>query len=209
MQALSWVPSEEVFVSSFAPARTYGFLRDLGTMRKNGLALGGSISLAFLVAVFVSNLPEGVAGTMNLEQAGHSRDQIFWMWTTLVLISGACAALGYAMVGWLPGADGRRVQAFAAGAMLTMLADAMMPEGFEHGGKVVGLAHQLQGPGLELTEVEWDNSVIVLRASLEAMKAANAGIPVTVVFVPSPLSTISRRRDCIGKSSGEPVLISQ
>jgi ZIP family zinc transporter len=104
-----------------------------------GLALGGSVSLAFLVAVFVSNLPEGVAGTINLEQAGHSHAQIFWMWTILVLISGACAGLGYAIVGWLPGADGRRVQAFAAGAMLTMLADAMMPEGFEHGGKVVGL----------------------------------------------------------------------
>ncbi|HXV42644.1 MAG TPA: ZIP family zinc transporter [Anaerolineae bacterium] len=104
-----------------------------------GVALGGSISLAFLVAVFVSNLPEGVAGTMNLEMAGHSRALIFWMWTTLVLISGACAALGYAIVGWLPSVDGRRIQAFAAGAMLTMLADAMMPEAFEHGGKVVGL----------------------------------------------------------------------
>jgi ZIP family zinc transporter len=104
-----------------------------------GLALGGSISVAFLVAVFVSNLPEGVAGTLNLEQAGRSRNQIFWMWTTLVLISGACAGLGYALIGWLPGANGRYVQGFAAGAMLTMLADAMMPEAFEHGGKVVGL----------------------------------------------------------------------
>lgn len=104
-----------------------------------GLALGGSISLAFLVAIFVSNLPEGVAGTMNLEQVDHSRRHIFWMWTTVVLISAACAALGYAIIGWLPGVDGRYVQAFAAGAMLTMLADAMMPEGFEHGGKVVDL----------------------------------------------------------------------
>jgi ZIP family zinc transporter len=104
-----------------------------------GLALGGGISLAFLVAVFVSNLPEGVAGTLNLEQSGQSRSHIFWMWTALVLISGVCAGLGYALVGWFPGADGHRIQAFAAGAMLTMLADAMMPEGFEHGGKVVGL----------------------------------------------------------------------
>jgi ZIP family zinc transporter len=56
-----------------------------------------------------------------------------------VLISAACVGLGYAIIGWLPGLDGRYVQAFAAGAMLTMLADAMMPEGFEHGGKVVGL----------------------------------------------------------------------
>jgi len=76
---------------------------------------------------------------MNLEQAGQSRNRIFWMWTALVLISGVCAALGYALIGWLPGMDGHKIQAFAAGAMLTMLADAMMPEGFEHGGKVVGL----------------------------------------------------------------------
>ena len=43
------------------------------------LALGGSINLAFLAAVFVSNLPEGVAGTVNLEKAGRSRRTIFWM----------------------------------------------------------------------------------------------------------------------------------
>lgn len=104
-----------------------------------GLALGGTINVAFLAAVFVSNLPEGVAGTVNLVASGRSRRQIFWMWTILVLISAACAALGYAVVHWLPGAQGLYAQAFAAGAMLTMLADAMMPEAFEHGGKTVGL----------------------------------------------------------------------
>jgi zinc transporter, ZIP family len=104
-----------------------------------GLALGGAINTAFLVAVFVSNLPEGVAGTANLEAAGRSRRTIFWMWAVLVIISAACAGLGYLVIHWLPGADGRIAQAFAAGAMLTMLADAMMPEAFEHGGKLVGL----------------------------------------------------------------------
>jgi ZIP family zinc transporter len=103
------------------------------------LALGGSINAAFLAAVFVSNLPEGVAGTVNLEAAGHPRRQIFWMWTALVIISALFAGLGYLIINWLPGADGRLAQAFAAGAMLTMLADAMMPEAFEHGGKLVGL----------------------------------------------------------------------
>jgi ZIP family zinc transporter len=100
---------------------------------------GGSISLAFLAAVFVSNLPEGVAGSINLEAAGHSRRSIFWMWVTLVIVSAACAGLGYALIRWLPGVDGLYVQGFAAGAMLTMLADAMMPEAFEHGGMLVGL----------------------------------------------------------------------
>jgi ZIP family zinc transporter len=103
------------------------------------VAMGGAINLSFLVAVFISNLPEGLAGTANLEAAGRSRRAIFWMWSMVVIISAACAGLGYLVVRWLPGANGRLAQAFAAGAMLTMLADAMMPEAFEHGGKLVGL----------------------------------------------------------------------
>jgi ZIP family zinc transporter len=103
------------------------------------LGLGGAINAAFLASVFISNLPEGVAGTLNMEAAGRSRSSIFWMWTWLVLISAAFAGLGYLMITWLPGTDGRYAQAFAAGAMLTMLADAMMPEAYEHGGKLVGL----------------------------------------------------------------------
>jgi ZIP family zinc transporter len=103
------------------------------------LALGGAINLAFLAAVFISNLPEGVAGTINLEASGRSRRSIFWMWSILVLVSAVCAGLGYILINLLPSADGRLAQAFAAGAMLTMLADAMMPEAYEHGGKLVGL----------------------------------------------------------------------
>src|SRR5512136_934643 len=104
-----------------------------------GLALGGAINIAFLAAVFVSNLPEGVAGTTNLIASGRSRRSVFWMWFALVIISALCAGLGYLIILWLPGADGHIAQAFAAGAMLTMLADAMMPEAFEHGGKLVGI----------------------------------------------------------------------
>ncbi len=103
------------------------------------LALGGAVNVAFLAAVFVSNLPEGVAGTINLTSSGVARRRVLWLWTSLVLVSAACAVLGYAAVTALPAVDGRAAQAFAAGAMLTMLADAMMPEAFEHGGKLVGL----------------------------------------------------------------------
>jgi ZIP family zinc transporter len=104
-----------------------------------GLVLGGAINIAFLASVFVSNIPEGVAGTLNLEAAGRTRRHIFWMWFSLVVISAVCAGLGYGIVTWLPSVQGQFAQAFAAGAMLTMLADAMMPEAFEHGGKLVGL----------------------------------------------------------------------
>ncbi len=103
------------------------------------LALGGAVNVAFLAAVFISNLPEGVAGSVNLQASGRSRRSVFWMWAGLVIISALCAGLGYMVIRWLPGADGRLAQAFAAGAMLTMLADAMMPEAFEHGGMLVGL----------------------------------------------------------------------
>jgi ZIP family zinc transporter len=104
-----------------------------------GIAIGGVVSLAFLVAIFVSNVPEGMAGTINLLAAGHSRKSVIWMWSGVVLTSAVSAAVGYFFVGAIPGTDGRFVQAFAAGALLTMLADAMMPEAFEHGGKAVGL----------------------------------------------------------------------
>jgi len=55
-QVLSCVPTEESFVTEFAPARTYGFLKDLGVMRKHGLALGGSLDNAIVV---------GKRGTLN------------------------------------------------------------------------------------------------------------------------------------------------
>jgi zinc transporter, ZIP family len=107
------------------------------------LAIGGVINVAFLAAVFISNLPEGVAGSINLENSGYPRRRVLWMWTILVLISAACAAIGFAVIQTIPGVDGRVAQAFAAGAMLTMLADAMMPEAFQHGGMTVGLCTAL------------------------------------------------------------------
>ena len=103
------------------------------------LALGGSISVALLAAVFVSNFPEGIAGTEGLLAAGYTKRRVLWMWVGLMIASAAAAALGFAVVQAVPKADGEIVQAFAAGAILTMLANAMMPEAFQRGGKLVGL----------------------------------------------------------------------
>lgn len=104
-----------------------------------GLATGGAINVSFLTAVFISNFPEGLAGTVNLYQAGYTRKRIFWMEMVIVIISAFCAGLGYLLVKTIPAVDGKYLQAFSAGAMLTMLADAMMPEAFENGGKLAGL----------------------------------------------------------------------
>ena len=104
-----------------------------------GLALGGTVNVPFITAVFISNLPEGVAGSLNLKAAGYSQAHILRMWLMLVLVSAISSGVGYALVNRIPAINGFHAQAFAAGAMLTMLADAMMPEAYEHGGKLVGL----------------------------------------------------------------------
>jgi ZIP family zinc transporter len=103
-----------------------------------GIQLGGAISVAFVAAVFVSNIPQGIAGTTSLKDAGYTDRTVFWMWTALTVAAALTALLGYA-VGDIVVDNGIYAQAFAAGAVLTMLADSMMPEAFEHGGKWVGL----------------------------------------------------------------------
>lgn len=102
------------------------------------LAVGGAIDAAFLVAVFVSNVPEGVAGTASLRATGATNRRILVNWTTLVVVSALVAGAGFLLADVTPH-QGIYVEAFAGGAVLTVLADSMMPEAFRHGGRAVGL----------------------------------------------------------------------
>jgi zinc transporter, ZIP family len=101
-------------------------------------ALGSGVNVAFVAAIFVSNVPQGMAGTTSLQAAGYSDRRIFRMWTALTIASAAVAAGGFLLARSLH-VEGLYSEAFAAGAVLTMLADSMLPESFEHGGKSVGL----------------------------------------------------------------------
>jgi ZIP family zinc transporter len=91
-----------------------------------------------LVAVFVSNIPEGVAATTTLEQHGWRRSRILWMWTGIVAVCALSAAVGYALLDGATPATLAFTYAFAAGAILTMLATSMMPEAYEDAGRPVG-----------------------------------------------------------------------
>jgi ZIP family zinc transporter len=95
-----------------------------------GIALGGGVSVAFVVAVFVSNVPQGTAGTLALRQTGTSNRTIAMMWGWLTVASAAVAACGFLVADHIPD-QGRYAQAFAGGAVLVMLADSMMPEAFD------------------------------------------------------------------------------
>jgi ZIP family zinc transporter len=103
-----------------------------------GLAVGGSVSIGFLAAVFVSNIPESLSSTAQLA-ATRSPVRIYRLWASLAVVSGIAGALGYAVATNLSTLDGRYVQAFAAGAVLTMLSDSMMPEAFKEGGRPIAL----------------------------------------------------------------------
>jgi ZIP family zinc transporter len=99
----------------------------------------GSVSAAFLVAVALSNIPEAVAATSGLKQSGWRDSHILGLWTLVSLVSGLAALVGYAAFDTASSGMIAFVLSFAAGAILTMLADTMMPEAFEHGGRLVGV----------------------------------------------------------------------
>jgi ZIP family zinc transporter len=77
---------------------------------------------------------------VGLLRAKWTPRSILLLWSVVVGVSSLSAALGYAAYELVPGATGAHVQAFAAGAIITMLADTMMPEAFADSGKPVGLA---------------------------------------------------------------------
>jgi zinc transporter, ZIP family len=106
-----------------------------------GLTLleGGAVSVAMLSAVFLSNLPEAIAATSGLNASGWRRTRILELWGAVVLVSALAALAGYAFFDGASPSVIAFVLAFAGGAILTMLADTMMPEAFEYGGKLVGV----------------------------------------------------------------------
>ena len=103
----------------------------------------GVVPTAVVVGVFVSNVPEALSGSAGLLQAGWARVRIFRLWTYVVAASVASTILGYVTIDKIPTATGAFVTAFAAGALLVMLADTLMPEAFELGGREAGLVTAL------------------------------------------------------------------
>ena len=104
---------------------------------------GAGVSPSFLVAVAVSNFPEGLAGTRDLTDEGHGRRWVIGLWVSVAIVSGLAAAIGNALLADIDSKALALVQSFAAGAILTMLANTMFPEAFETGGDRVGLATAL------------------------------------------------------------------
>lgn len=101
------------------------------------------ISFALIAGVFLANLPEAMSSAVGMEKGGMGFNRIFWMWMSLCLFTGLGAYLGTGFPSHPQGAllyviSG--MEGLAAGAMLTAIAETMLPEAFEQGGSIVGMS---------------------------------------------------------------------
>jgi zinc transporter, ZIP family len=108
-----------------------------------GLAGGQSVSAGLLAAIFVSNLPESIGGATDMRRQMHSDKQVIlnWLW-----IAGFCAlatVVGYAIADLASDDLQAGINGFAAGALIVMLVDSMIPEATDQAGRTTGLVTTL------------------------------------------------------------------
>ena len=103
----------------------------------------GTVSAAFLVAVFIANIPEAIGATTAFVQAGRNMTRIIRFWALVAIGFGVTSLAGYVVLDTASPRTVAIVLAFAGGAVLTMLANTMMPEALHHGGKLAGFVTTL------------------------------------------------------------------
>ena len=104
-----------------------------------GIAGGAGVSVGLLVAIFVSNLPEAIGSSTEMRAAGTRAPAIRRLWVLVALICTVATVVGYAIADTVSGNVNAAVDGFAAGALLVMLIDSMIPEAVRKGGDVSGL----------------------------------------------------------------------
>lgn len=92
--------------------------------------LQGGISAPLLVGIGLSNLPEGLAGSAGLRGRGWPRGRMIGMWAIVIVTSAVSAALGHEVLANDDGTWSGIAQTFAAGALLAMIADTMVPDSY-------------------------------------------------------------------------------
>ena len=100
---------------------------------------GGKVSLVAVAAIFLSNVPEGLSSAAGMKKAGRSATYIFGIWGGIALASGVSALIGYTVFEGFPNEVVAATTAVAAGAILAMLADTMIPEAFQEAHDFAGL----------------------------------------------------------------------
>jgi zinc transporter, ZIP family len=104
-----------------------------------GLATGKGISIALLVAIFISNLPEGIGSASDMHQSGKSAAAVLRIWVSVAVVCALATLGGYALAQVTGGEVQSGIDGFAAGALLVMLVDSMIPEAKAKAGNRGGL----------------------------------------------------------------------
>ena len=104
-----------------------------------GLAAGGGVSVGLLAAIFVSNLPEAIGSATEMRAAGQAAARIRRLWIAVALICTLATVAGYGIADNVSGDLQATINGFAAGALLVMLIDSMIPEAAIKTGKPAGL----------------------------------------------------------------------
>ena len=99
-----------------------------------------SISFSLIAGLFLSNYPESLSSSVGMREQGNSFLKVFLMWTSIMIITGIGAFLGNIFFDGAPGFLFAIVEGVAAGAMLTMIAETMLPEAYHKGGSVTGFS---------------------------------------------------------------------
>ncbi|GAA1283739.1 MULTISPECIES: ZIP family metal transporter [Brachybacterium] len=100
---------------------------------------GPGLSVPMFAAVFISNVPEGLSSSAGWKAAGRSRLYVFGIWGAIALASGIASLAGYALLDGAAPATLAVVNALAAGAILAMITDTMIPEAFAEDSLYSGL----------------------------------------------------------------------
>jgi ZIP family zinc transporter len=104
---------------------------------------GPTISLGFVAAIFISNIPQAIAPSADLAASGWGPQQLGQLWLLVVLACGVAAVLGFLATDLSSAVQGDRAAALAAGGLLAMLTNSLMPFSFERGGQLAGAATAL------------------------------------------------------------------
>jgi ZIP family zinc transporter len=100
---------------------------------------GGAVGGVMVVAVFLSNVPEALSAATGMKKAGHSPAYILGLWGSVTAVCALSALFGYLFLDGASEVLIGAILAFAAGAILTMLASTLFPEAYEEGGHLVGV----------------------------------------------------------------------
>src|SRR4051794_7909141 len=132
----------ERFAPGAGPALALGALLDgipeqmvLGI----GIAAGEGVSVSLLAAIFVSNLPEAIGASTGLRAAGTKPATIRRLWLAVAAACTLATLAGYAVADATGGDFQAVINGFAAGALLVMLVDSMIPEAAKKAGRIAGL----------------------------------------------------------------------